>query len=148
MATKPASRVIYKAIPRGNGFRAQFALPGLVPDLVAEGGQVVTFRTEQEAINAAMKAVLRLYDSRTIDTRKAGGYRRLSGAELATLLDQADMTVTMFAHLYGVPQHRVMKWIDGEQDVPHSAHVLAKLFAHDEKTIDFAEALTDEYNED
>lgn len=147
MSNKPASRLIAKALPRGDRFAAQFALPGLTPDLVRDGGGVRTFPTEREAEVAAMEAVLRLYESRTIDTRKAGGYRRLTGAELAVLLDELDITPTYFAEIVGVPQHRVMKWLDGEQDIPHSVHVLVKLLVHSDENFDIAEKITEESQE-
>lgn len=147
MSNKPASRLIAKALPRGDRFAAQFALPGLIPDLVRDGGGVRTFPTEREAEVAAMDAVLRLYESRTIDTRKAGGYRRLTGAELAVLLDELDITPTYFAEIVGVPQHRVMKWLDGEQDIPHSVHVLVKLLVHSDENFDIAEKITEESQE-
>lgn len=120
MSQKPSSKLIAKALPKGDRFTGQFSLPGLIPDLVrGRDGNVQFFDTEQQAYVAAMEAVIRLYDSRTIDTRKAGGYRRLTGAELAVLLDEVDITPTYFAEIVGVPQHRVMKWLDGEQDIPH-----------------------------
>lgn len=143
MTAKPSSRLIAKAIPRGDKFAGQFSLPGLVPDLVRGGGGVQTYTTEREAEIAAMEAVIRLYESRTIDTRKAGGYERLPGAELAVLLDQLDITPTYFAEIAGVPQHRVMKWLDGEQDIPHSVHVLVKLLVLDDKNFDVAQEITE-----
>lgn len=142
MNMKPASRRITKALPRGDQFAAQFALPGLVPDLVRERGAVVLFSSEREAEVASMEAVLRLYDSRTSDTRKAGGYRRLAGADLAALLAEIGMTPTRFAEIAGFPQSRIMGWIDGEQDIPHSVHVLARLLAHSEGNIEIADRIT------
>ncbi|MCO5730124.1 hypothetical protein [Rhizobium sp. SSA_523] len=147
MSNKPASRRISKALPRGDKFAGQFALPGLVPDLVRDRTGVVLFDTEREAEVAAMEAVLRLYDSRTIDTRKAGGYKRITPADLAVKLDQLDITVTLFAEIAGVPQHRAMKWLDGEQDVPHSVHVLLELMLKSEENYELAANLTRECTE-
>lgn len=144
MSKKPASRRIAKALPRGDRFVAQFALPGLIPDLVRDKDGVVSFTTERDAEIAAMETLMRLYDSRTIDTRKAGGYRRLTGAELAVLLDEINITPTYFAEIAGVPQHRVMKWLDGEQDIPHSVHVLARLVAANDKNFEIAQEITEE----
>lgn len=117
MTAKPASRLIAKALARGEKFVGQFALPGLVPALVRDQKGIKLFTTEEEAERAAMVAVIRLYESRTRDTRKAGGYRRLTGSDLALLLDKINITPTYFAEIVGVPQHRVMKWLDGEQDI-------------------------------
>lgn len=141
---KPASRRICKALPRGPKFVAQFALPGLVPDFVQHDGKVALFDTEREAEISALEAFARVFDARTIDTRKAGGYVRLTGAELAVLLDQINITPTYFAEISGVPQHRVMKWLDGEQDIPHSVHILAKLIAMNEANFGLAEKVTEE----
>ncbi|KAB2699372.1 MULTISPECIES: hypothetical protein [Brucella/Ochrobactrum group] len=148
MSQKPSSKLIAKALPKGDRFTGQFSLPGLIPDLVrGRDGNIQFFDTEQQAYVAAMEAVIRLYDSRTIDTRKAGGYRRLTGAELAVLLDEVDITPTYFAEIVGVPQHRVMKWLDGEQDIPHSAHVLVKLMKLNDDNFRVAEEITEEYRE-
>lgn len=148
MEHKPSSRPIANPIPTHGGFQAQFSLPGLIPAIVREGGKPKVFQTEQEAEYAALKALFRLHESRTRDTRKAGGYRRLTGAELAVLIDEANITVTYFAELMGVPQHRVMKWIDGEQDIPHSIHVAIKLIAASDANFKLAENITESYRED
>ena len=148
MSNKPASRLIYKGLPRADKFAGQFALPGLIPDFVRDRNGVVLFGTEREAEIAAMEAVLRLYDSRTIDTRKAGGYKRLTPAELAVKLDKLDITITFFAEIAGVPQHRVMKWLDGEQDVPHSVHVMLELMLQNEANYELAAELTRQCTED
>ena len=148
MSNKAASRLIAKSLPRGTHFTAQFALPGLVPDLVKNREGIRTFTTARDAEIAAMEAVIGLYNSRTIDTRKAGGYRRLTGAELAVLLEKIDITPTYFAEIAGVPQHRVMKWLDGEQDIPHSIHVLTKLLAHSDQNFEIAQQVTEENRDD
>lgn len=134
MAEKPASRPIAKAIrhPSGKGFAGQFALPGLVPDYVREDGRPVRYQDASAAEFAALRAMMSVLVSRTVDPRKAGGYTRMTGADLAIALDDSEITPTEFAELYGVPQSRVMGWIDGVQDVPHSAHVLIRLLAYEE----------------
>lgn len=142
---KPASRLIAKSLPRDDQYVGQFALPGLTPDYVRDqGGRVQLFEKARWAEIAAMEAVIRLYDSRTYDTRKAGGYKRMTGAELAAILDDMDTTPTYFAEIVGVPQSRIMKWLDGEQDIPHSVHVLAKLLAQSDENFDIAERITEE----
>ncbi|THK34002.1 hypothetical protein EHS39_33030 [Ensifer sp. MPMI2T] len=148
MSNKPAARRISKALPRGDKFAGQFALPGLVPDLVRVGDRIQLFDTEREAEIAALEACALLYDSRTIDTRKAGGYRRLSGSELAVALAELDVTVTYFAEIAGVPQHRALKWLDGEQDIPHSVHVLVKLLLMNAANFDMAARITRECQEE
>jgi hypothetical protein len=149
VADKPASRPIAKALPyrKGPGFFGQFGLAGLVPDYVkGADGRPRIFRTEREAEEGALRALFQLLVSRTIDTRKAGGYLRMTGAELGVALDAAQLTPTFFAELYGVPQARVMKWLDGEQDIPHSAHVLVRLLV-DEKNFKLAREITEQAQE-
>lgn len=148
VSNKPASRRISKALPRGDKFAGQFALPGLVPDLVRVGDKVQLFDMERDAEIAALEACARVYDSRTIDTRKAGGYRRMTGAELAVALADLDVTVTYFAEIAGVPQHRALKWLDGEQDIPHSVHVLVKLMLMSDANFDMAARITKECQEE
>lgn len=147
MSNNPASRRISKALARGDKFAAQFALPGLVPDLVKKDGRVVLFDNERDAEVAALEATARVYDSRTIDTRKAGGYRRMTGAELSSDIATLDISLTYFAEIAGVPQHRAMKWIDGEQDIPHSVHVLVKLMLQSKSNLELAERVTREAQE-
>lgn len=145
---KPASRYIAKAIPvvgEPGCFYAQFASPGLIPLMVRpkDGDRSPSeFKSVEEAENAARKALLDALTNRVVDTRTAGGYRRMSGAELAVAIEAADLTPTHFAELYGVPQARVLKWLDGEQDIPHSAHVLIKLLVN-EKNYEMAEEITE-----
>jgi hypothetical protein len=128
VADKPASRPIAKALPRNNRWVGQFALPGLVPDQVRERGELKTFQTADEAETAALRALFGLLVSRTT-------------AEFAVSLDSADITPTYFAEIYGVPQHRVMKWLDGEQDIPHSVRVLVELLKTPEN-FDLAASIT------
>ena len=144
MTTKPASRLIAKALPRGRQFVGQFALPGLFPDLVRDKKGLTLFDNERDAEFAAMEAALRLYDSRTYDTRKAGGYLRLTGAELAALLNQLDITPTYAAEIIGVPQSRVLKWLDGEQDIPHVVNLALRMMALSKDNLALAEQITAE----
>ena len=146
MADKPASRPIAKAIrhPSGKGFAGQFALPGLVPDEVRDRENRVTrFDNERDAEFMALRVMKAVLESRMSDPRKAGGYDRLTGADLAQLLVDADLTPTEFAEIYGVPQARVMGWIEGAQDSPHSAQVLIRLLSIEENYVK-ARAITDQ----
>ncbi|EBV3599773.1 hypothetical protein DOI34_24735 [Salmonella enterica subsp. enterica serovar Virchow] len=144
MAINPASRPIAKAIkhPSGNGWAGQFALPGLVPDYVREDGRPAKYAEMQAAELSALRAMLRLLLSRTTDDRKAGGYQRMTGAELAAAMVEAEVTPTEFAELYGVPQSRVIGWVDGAQDIPHSAAVLIRMLAIEEN-YQLARSMTD-----
>jgi len=145
VADKPASKPIAKAIrhPSGKGLAGQFALPGLVPDYVRDrDGRIQRFETDDAAEFSALRVMRAVLESRMTDPRKAGGYNRMTGAELAAALNDADVTPTEFAELYGVPQSRVMTWLDGAQDIPHSASILVRFLATEENYVE-ARSLTD-----
>lgn len=124
----PATKPIAKAVPaRDGGFLAQFAMPGTVPAFYeGDGGRPIVFPSEGAARQAAYEGFFKLFSSRVFDTRKAGGYQRMSAVDLSRALVESGITPTLFAELYGVPQSRVIKWLDAEQDIPHSAAVFAK----------------------
>ena len=146
MADKPASRPIAKAIRHhsGKGFAGQFALPGLTTDEVRDrDGRVTRYDDDHSAEFGALRVMKALLESRMNDPRKAGGYERLTGSQLAQALLDADVTPTEFAEIYGVPQARVMGWIDGAQDIPHSANVLVRLLSIEENYVK-ARAITDQ----
>lgn len=135
MANKPASRPIAKALPHPSkkGFAAQFAVPGQVPQYVVDNdGKVRQFESDRSAEVVALRVLQAIMDSRNNNPRRAGLYNRMTGAQLAAALDESELTPTEFAEIYGVPHERILKWIAGEQDIPHSAHVLVKLLAYEE----------------
>jgi DNA-binding transcriptional regulator YiaG len=142
-ATKPSRSVIAKAIKAGGGFVAQFALPGLIPDIVRQHRNPVVFATEEKAIAAANQAVVSMLQRRLVDSRKPAETRKITPAEFAILLAEANITPTWFAELFGTTQERVIGWIDGVQDVPHAAYLLVCLMK-DQKNLDMIEALTAE----
>ena len=127
MADRPASRAFAKALARGDRFVGQFALPGLVPEEVKRDGRIVQFSTEAEATAAAERALAQKMSSRRVETKRKGEYTRMSGEQLAVALARANMNPHTFARVYGVPQARVIKWIDGEQEIPHVAAVFVRL---------------------
>ncbi|NKW09981.1 hypothetical protein HGG76_11775 [Ochrobactrum tritici] len=45
MSQKPSSKLIAKALPKGDRFTGQFSLPGLIPDLVRVGMVTSSFST-------------------------------------------------------------------------------------------------------
>jgi DNA-binding transcriptional regulator YiaG len=124
---KPAKTVIAKALKMGGGYVAQFALPGLLPDVVSEGGHPKVFYSEDKAVAAANETVVKLLQSRLIDSRRPQETKRITAAEFAVLLAEADITPTWFAEIYGTSQEKVIKWLDGQDDVPHAAYLLVTL---------------------
>ncbi|MBC6714755.1 hypothetical protein H9Q09_00965 [Aurantimonas sp. DM33-3] len=142
MADKPASRPIAKALARGDRFVGQFALAGFVPELVKVGGQVARFDTAEEAEGAAQRALSAKLTHRRVESKRKGEYTRMTGEELAVALRTAELNPHSFALLYGVPQARIVKWLDDEQEIPHVAAVVIGLL-QDPKNRAIAKAITD-----
>lgn len=65
----------------------------------------------------------------------------MTGAELAVAMSEAGLSPSDFARLYGVPQARVLGWIDGVREIPHSAAVMVRLL-QDEHTLALADKIT------
>ncbi len=142
MADKPASRPIAKALPRGDRFVGQFALAGFIPELVKDHGQVVRFDTAEAAEGAAQRALSAKLTSRRVETKRKGDYNRMTGEQLAVALRTAELSPHAFARLYGVPHVRVVKWLDGEQEIPHVAALVIGLLQVPENRA-LAEEITD-----
>lgn len=143
----PSSTFIMRAVPLQNGkFQALFAAPGLVPDIAKKAdGTPYEYNTEAEAEHGAARTLFRILNGvrRNARSGKHDSYRKLTGPEFATLLSTANITPNLFAYLYGTRQQRVLKWIDGAEDIPHPVRILLELFIADPKNIDRAESVTD-----
>lgn len=141
--TKPAKTLIAKALPHSDGWRGQFALPGHVPDHVRDKtNRPVTFSSEQEAEAAAREAVITAMRASLEYRRKPGRYELIAPADFASMLNEADITARHFAELLGVGESRVIKWLNGEADIPHWAHLIVTLLL-DEGNYQRAARLTD-----
>lgn len=143
----PSSTYIMRAVPAGNGkFHALYAAPGLVPDIAKTAdGRPYEYNTEIEAEHGAARYRDGLLNTvrRNARSSKQETYRKLTGPEFAVLLQQANLTPSLMAYLYGTTQQRVMNWIDGVDSVPHPVRVMLELFIADEKNVDIAERVTD-----
>lgn len=128
-ALKPSKSHFSKAIRDGRFYLGQFSMPGIVPDVVRKDGVPVRYETEDEAETAALWALTAALQKRIYDERKPGPYRRMTGAELAQMIDLIGITVTEFGVIGGWPQSRVLKWLEGEDDIPHYVRILARLLA-------------------
>lgn len=136
VSTRPYYR--WEQLPNGK-FEAWFAVPGLVAEPVREGGRVQQFDTAHAAEFAALKAIYKILTARSVKTSKPDKVRRMTSGEFAAALSEADITATHFAEIYGAQVARVLKWIDGTEDIPHAAHVFVRLMADDEN---YQEALS------
>jgi len=146
MKYQPAAQLIAIAIPHGPGFLSEYALPGMLPVIVSDPdtGDPVMHMDRKCAEGAARDAVLEAYRRRISDTRKNCGYVRMTGAEMAALLAHLMLDTEEAAEIIGVPQARVVKWIDGEQDIPHSVNLLLRLLSLNVACLELARAITKE----
>jgi len=114
----------------GNGgFVGTYAIPGKDLQYARdEAGVISVFATEDEAIAAAGEEMCRALNGRTKFSYRHG-YKRLGGAQLAVGLKELEISPANFAAFFGTSQKRVLQWIDGEEDVPHSAHLLLTVLA-------------------
>lgn len=146
----PSSVYIAKAMQLPSGkWQAVFSAPGLVPEVSSSpDGRVFEFNTEEEAERRAWQALLKVLNAPRRQARQSQGkperYKKLTGPEFAVLLAQAGLTPTFFAYLYGTSQDRVLKWIDGVDDVPHPVRLLLTLFIDNSRNVDLAEKVTND----
>lgn len=129
-------------------YLARYALPGgPIHFMKLDSGQDVEFDDYGEAANNAHWAAVELFNNIPPAQGKPERYKKISGAVFADLLRQAEITVTYFAYLYGTSQKRLIAWMRGEEDVAHSAFILARIFADqqiNDRAIAVAETATEE----
>lgn len=146
--TNPSTHYFAKALPaREGGYTAQYGIPGLLPTrLKDETGAIAVFTDAETAEFEAARAMIAVLNSRSQSLRgrdKPERYRKLTPAELADLLAKANLTPTFFAYLYGTDPGRVLKWLEGNEDIPHPARIMLEvLIAHPDATT-VAELATD-----
>lgn len=144
---KPAVRYVAEAIPTSGGkFYARFAPPGLVPRIVEDAfsRKPAEFETAREATAEARRVLFEALNSAPRETSKSklAAYAKLSGPEFAVLLAEVDISPTFLAFIMATNYQRVLDWISGAQDVPHTARVLLEIFKHNPEALDIAEAVT------
>ena len=111
------------------GFTGAYSIPGKDEQVARDpDGRVVIFATEDEAIAAAGEEMCRSMNERTKFSYRHG-YKRLGGAQFAVSLKELSISPANFAAYFGTSQRRVLQWIDGEEDIPHAAHVLLTVLA-------------------
>lgn len=141
--TVPCKRYFARAVRLPSGFHAgEYGIPGLFPDYVRQRGEVCEFEGEIAAYRAAKMCIADTLIARLSDTSKPERYRFASGAEFAACLQEAGITPTSFARIFGTTQANVLAWIDGARDIPHAARVLVELFRRHPDCVAMAEAVT------
>ncbi len=111
----------------GLGYIGVYHIPG-TPEHFARypDGSIEIFGRDIEAMAAAGFHLCAALNDRSRFSYKHG-YRRMGGAELAVELERFGISPSQFAGVYGTKQTRVLNWIDGAEDIPHSAHLLIAL---------------------
>lgn len=136
----PSGKYISRASPlRSGGFRAQFAIPGLVPDYVRDQGKAVVYDTPDEAELAASRIVNKLANDRLALRNRFAEAEPMSAKELSQAIDDLDITPTELARL--LQSEHVMAWLGGERRVPHMVRLLVGLMV-DEKNEEQVRAIT------
>lgn len=124
---KPSTKFLVRAKPleSGRGFHAQFSAPGLVPELVGGDSRPEVFPTEDAALLAAYQAQEGVLNARLQLRMRFEKVQKMSAAELSAELDEADLTPTELAFI--CQTDRVMAWLDGTYDIPHTVRVIVGL---------------------
>lgn len=110
------------------GLIPAYVVPGIEGErlVYAEGGVPLRCATEDEALAEAGRNLCAFLNGQT-RSRTKHGYTRLGGAEFAVALRDLGITPSEFGVLYGTQLDRVMKWIHGEDDIPHPVRVILAL---------------------
>lgn len=120
------------AQPASNGsFYGAYSMPGRDWQRVIRrkpDGAIVPIRFDNEALAkaAAGEALCDAMNHR-VRGRNSHGYRRIGGAELAVRLAELQLSPAAFARIVGWDQAKVMRWIDGEENVPHVVRIALEM---------------------
>lgn len=129
----------------GGKYHAVYSSPGRLPTVATrEDGRPYLYNTQIEAEAGAARQLHRVLNApRSNPDGKTERYQKLTGAEFAVLLANADVTATWFAYVYGTAPKRVLGWIDGVDDVPHPARLLLEAIIASPQIPDLIESVTD-----
>jgi len=109
------------------GFVGYYAIPGKDEQLARDDkGAIFVADTEDEAIAAAGEDLCQAMNERSKFSYKHG-YVKMTGAELSVAMKELEISPSQLAAHLGTNQQRVMAWMDGEQDIPHTVHLIIEL---------------------
>lgn len=109
------------AVPsrRHSGFLGSYCIPGKDRQFATtEDGQFAFFATEDAAMAAAATALCNALNNRVFKTGRIYDYERLRPADFSMALTHLGLSPFDFARMHGNRHDRVMKWIDGKEDIP------------------------------
>lgn len=142
----PTSRIaksyFAKAIPSHfdeNGqkvYVAQFAYPGEHPQFVREYGQMIEYGSELEAYTAACVALTEKLKSRSTSQHRKHTYERMHRDNLREEMIRNNISYRKLAFIYGTTELRVLKWLEGTEDIPHPLNLLFFALEHHPDLLD------------
>lgn len=108
----------------GVGYVAAYFIPG-TPEHFARypDGSIQVFGRQIEAESAAAFALCNTLNERSRFTYKHG-YRKMGGAELAVAIQKLGISPAQLAGICGTMQSRVLDWIDGKDQIPHTVSLI------------------------
>lgn len=111
----------------GVGYVAAYFIPG-TPEHFARypDGGIEVFGRQVDAEAAAGFHLCQTMNERSRFSY-SHGYRKMGGAELAVAIEKLGISPAQLAGIVGTRQTRVLDWIDGIQDIPHTVSLLMAL---------------------
>lgn len=143
--TKPARNFVAKALPRGDGFVAQWAAPGLIPRIVTGiYDEPAVYQTAAGAEAEARRVLFNALNSGPVNgtKNKMAAYETMSSTNFANLMSDVDISPAWFAYIMATNFARVKDWMTGAQTVSHAARVMLEIFKQHPEAMDTAEAVT------
>jgi hypothetical protein len=84
----------------------------------ANQGERAIFNTKTEALAAAGMALAQRLNERVMSKTIKNDYERLSPAVFARILGEININPTDFCWMHGMRYDRLMRWIEGMEDIP------------------------------
>lgn len=142
----PSKKFVARAIPVDGGYIALFSIPGLIPRYVGyDQTNPRVFPTAEQAEIEARTAAFKIANSPRETQARGKNVRteKLSGSDVAILIAEAGLSLTLLAHIAGTNVNRVQSWIDGVDSMPHPIRLLLEIFKAHPELIDMAESITE-----
>lgn len=151
---KPAKKIVARAVPFGEGrnmvWRAEFAIPGAIPDYSrANDGQPIIYHSEAAATSAAMAAAIHMFNqpreilaergNSRFGSKAEGNIRpaKMTPEEMSTAMRAIGLSTGDMMFLLDKPANRILDWSNAG-DIPHEARLLLETWEKFDETVDFA----------
>lgn len=154
LSGNPAKKIVARAVPHGGPeeglWRAEFAVPGQIPDFTrTPAGEPLFYESKSDAVSAAMAAAIFTFNAPRESLKRHGGshYRenrgetvrpsKMSAVEMEMAMRAAGLDVGDLVFLLDKRSNRIRDWLGGA-DIPHEVRLLLETWAAFEGTADFA----------